>query len=163
MCGFNYIVFRTEVCFISLVASVKDTANLTLSYMHDTVIFIIFATFNFILSSGPFKVITMSMSKDRVDVGNTLTLDCLFIDFKVLPNITWTLNNSVDFLTKSGVSISTTSSGTDKFSRLTFTNVNPAISQGNYSCYVANVVGNPGRKFEILVACELNVVLRILH
>ena len=116
----------------------------------------------FILSSVTPEVTTMSMSKDRVDVGNTLTLDCSFIGFKV-PHIIWTLNNSVDFLTESGVLVDTSQSGSNRISRLTFTNVNPAKAQGNYSCYVANVGGNPGRNFEILVACELSHVLSILY
>ena len=93
-----------------------------------------------------------------VIVGSTLTLDYSFIGFKV-PHFTWTLNNSVDFLTELGGAVDTSQSGSDRISRLTFTNMNPAKAQGNYSCYVANVGGNPGRNFEILVACELSHVV----
>ena len=100
----------------------------------------------------------MSLANVRVSVTETLTLNCSFVGIPT-PNIIWTMNGSVSFLVKSGVSVDTFQSGSGSFSRLTFSNVTVATAQGNYSCFVSNVVGNTSRNFAISVGRLSCIVL----
>ena len=100
----------------------------------------------------------MSLANDAVLVNDTLTLNCSFVGFPT-PNIIWTMNGSVSFLAESGVSVDTFQSGSGSTSRLTFSNVTVATAQGNYSCFVSNVVGNASRNFAILVSCRLSCMV----
>jgi len=100
-------------------------------------------------SSDAPELSTSSDIENMVDVGATLTLNCGYVSVPQ-PNVTWTLNGSVDFLTVSAVSV-TDSSTT---STLTFTNVTPATARGTYACNISNLLGEVYKKFNVLVACE---------
>ena len=107
----------------------------------------------FFLATDAPEVKTSNPDTRMADVKGNLTLDCNYVGFP-MPTVTWRLNGTeCNFSTNPDVTITTSMTGTNMTTTLTWTNV-PVEAQGRHYCILINDAGSVRGSYTVQIASE---------